>query len=302
MCIAGLLIGITNLFLNGFVLKVTSSETSSVDTVLSFIRHNGVVDCFIGILTIYQNIFLMFLYVNFTECVFRNALICSTTILSMLIILGLNIEKYLKITQPYRYFDIWRPSVVKAYLIFVWVLAVIIAVSPHLLWVGQPPYRDYCTFFVVLKTPYLMCVGILAFVIIGAQVVMNLHIFIIALSKIVTDRRSVAPVKPEGYLPDWWKPAKIVLLIIGVNFFTVSPVGQYICLNVFWIVVFQDTSIILNLTNTTHISLLHVPRSTRVILTQSKLRMSINDNPHDVNYHISRMFRCAYQHLALACL
>ena len=86
------------------------------------------------------------------------------------------------------------------------------------LWIG---------FFVVLTKVYILAVCIMMSVMIGSQIFMYSHIFCIAVSKMLQDRKFVAPVEAKRKIQMWWKPAKVLLLIVGKNTVTMTPVGKY---------------------------------------------------------------------------
>ena len=87
------------------------------------------------------------------------------------------------------------------------------------LWIG---------FFVVLTKVYILAVCIMMSVMIGSQIFMYSHIFCIAVSKMLQDRKFVAPMEAKRKIQMWWKPAKVVLLIVGTNTITMTPVSKYI--------------------------------------------------------------------------
>ena len=156
------------------------------------------------------------------------SLILNFTFRAMLIIMEQNFERYLQITRPLRYIDIVRPSVVRCYLAMAWILVLGLAITPPFMWIGVPPVQDISGFFVVLTKDYILAVCILMCLMIGSQIFMYSHIFCIAIAKMLQDRKFVAPVESKRKIKMWWKPAKVVLLIVGTNTITMTPVSKYI--------------------------------------------------------------------------
>ncbi|KAK3104389.1 hypothetical protein FSP39_000938 [Pinctada imbricata] len=126
-----------------------------------------------------------------------------------------------------RYHIVIRPRVIKLYLILAWTLVVGLSVAPSIMWIGYPPVRGICGFFVVLRRSYIKGVCIIMFTIIGLQIVMYLHIFAVAVSKILQDRKQIGNVESRKTIQMWWKPAKVVLIIVGSNACTMAPVAVY---------------------------------------------------------------------------
>ena len=224
----GLLIGVLNIFLNSFVLANIGTEHSDFDVTRTFLRHNALADAIAGVLAIYQNIHNIILYQDFQECVARNSFLVAAILATMLIIFGLNIERYIRITLPLRYMTIITPTVVNTYLIVAWSIPAAFALIPNFLWINAPHPSEICQFFLVFGRTYFICLNMCTATTVFGQIFMYLHIFIIAVSKIVKDRRAVGPKDRQGALLEWWKPAKVVLCIVGVNLCTIVPMCKYI--------------------------------------------------------------------------
>ena len=228
--------GLCVIFLNIFVLKCIGLRASESDVTFTFIRHNAVADTILGLLTLYQTVYNLHKYDVLRECLLRYGMICGTTLASLLTIFGLNMDRFIKVVLPLRYDRIVSPLVVRVYLVFVWSVAVAGYIAPQLKVLSQNLVPKDCNFFVVLGSDYTCVVGTVILTVVGGQLYMYLHIFSVAVSKIVKDRQVVFDVSNGGQgrtFHDWWKPIRVVLLIVGLNACSVTPVGKYANIVVF---------------------------------------------------------------------
>ena len=226
-CVFKAIVGAVSVFLNIFVLKCICCGTSTPNVTVVFLRHNAIADVLIGLFVFYHEVANLLLYEDYHECVIRSASSCGVVLGSMLIIVGLNMERYLQITRPLRYIDIVRPCVVNTYLALTWTLVVGLSISPSLMSLGVTPVKGYCRLTAVLTKEYILTVCTLMCVLIIAQFYMYFHIFGIAASKILKDRKRVGPTLSMIAAVQWWKPTKVVLVIVGTNTVTLTPISEF---------------------------------------------------------------------------
>ena len=228
VCVLKIVVGVISIFLNIFVLKVISSGTQSWSVTVNFLRHNAIADIIIGVFIFYHQMYELLLYKNIQECVFRNASTCSIILGSMLIILGLNMEIYLQITRPLRYVEILSSRVVNTYLAVVWTLVIILSLTPSLMAIDAPPLDRYCRVSVLGKE-IIFIFFTLKCLIILVQFFMYFHIFVIAVGKILKDRKRMRAVSAESKpkVLQWLKPTKPILMIILTNVGLLIPISEY---------------------------------------------------------------------------
>ena len=226
-CVFKAIVGAACIILNIFVLKCICCGTNTRSVTVTFLRHNAVADVLIGVFVFYHEVANLVLYENFYECVFRNACSCGVVLGSMFIIVGLNMERYLQITRPLRYMDIVRPCVVNTYLTLTWILVVGLSITPSLMSISATPVEGYCRFAVVMGQEFILTFCTLMCLVLSAQVFMYFHIFVISVTKIVKDRMRVWPTGAMTTVEQWWKPTKVVLVIVGTNAVTLAPISRY---------------------------------------------------------------------------
>ncbi|KAK3099003.1 hypothetical protein FSP39_025182 [Pinctada imbricata] len=122
---------------------------------------------------------------------------------------------------------------VKGYLILVWIMASILAFSPIISWLGKTPVVTYCDFFTVLQDQYLLVASCILFTLLAFMCFMYGHILYIASKKTRSEETLVLRPRLDSanhrLAPSskWLKPTKVVLLVVGVNFVTLLPIGIY---------------------------------------------------------------------------
>ncbi|XP_033740637.1 cannabinoid receptor 1-like [Pecten maximus] len=150
---------------------------------------------------------------------------------------ALTFDRYVKITAPYIYWRIFEEERAKMFTIVVWCFTIILALVPLAGWHTKQK-SNYCGYFGVFSRAYLIV--LLSLVLIGFLLlcVMYIHILIIASAKssqtqIFRERmiqiQGAGVCRPRNPVKAlWWKPTKIILIIIGINVLCYTPVGIYV--------------------------------------------------------------------------
>ena len=235
-CVA---IGVATIFLNVFVMRTILSKPRQWNITLTFLVNLAIADTLTGVFVIYNVVYNCLDYNVFLECAFRSGCACGIMGSSAMIIVGLGFERYVKIVTPLRYMTVVSSTNVKGYLVLVWTMASILAFSPFLSWLSKPNPVTYCDFFTVLQEQYLYVVCSILFILLAFMGFMYGHILLIASSKSRSEELIVLRPRLDSTnqrlvnSSTWWKPTKVVLLIVGVNFITLLPAGQYMYISRF---------------------------------------------------------------------
>ncbi|OWF54818.1 adenosine receptor A3-like [Mizuhopecten yessoensis] len=235
LIVAGL--GLAILLLNSYAAYVMSCKPHNWDVTYVFITNLAISDALCGLFTIYNIFYNLIHYKIFYECLFRFGILNCILFNSSLNLFALTFDRYVKITAPYIYWRIFDEERAKMFTIVTWCFTVTMAVMPLAGWHTEQK-SEYCGYFGVFSRTYLIM--LLSMVLIGFLLlcVMYIHILIIASAKSSQTQafrermlriqgsvvyRSRNPVKAL-----WWKPTKIILIIIGINVLCYTPVGIYV--------------------------------------------------------------------------
>ncbi|XP_060071670.1 adenosine receptor A3-like [Ylistrum balloti] len=230
-------LGLAILLLNSYAAYVMSCKPHNWDVTYVFIKNLAISDALCGLFTIYNIFYNLIHYKLFYECLFRFGVLNCILLNSSLNLFALTFDRYVKITAPYIYWRIFEEERAKVFTIVTWCFTIVMALVPLVGWHTEQN-TDYCGYFGVFTRAYLAM--LLLIVLIGFLLlcVMYIHILIIASAKssqtqLFQERmlqiqglavyRSRNPVKAL-----WWKPTKIILLIIGINVLCYTPVGIYV--------------------------------------------------------------------------
>ena len=224
------LVGIATVLLNLAIIVIVYRKLKDDDAVLTFLFNLAISDLVAGICVIYIAAYNFFVFQNIYECAIRSGMLCGIMMSSTILVLGLSLERYLKIRFPFTYARVVTKLYTRTFVLLSWSMAFGFAIAPVVKWVHTSHSDSVCGFFYVIKEDYIIVFTTIMNVLYACQCVMYGHIFGIAISKIKEDRvRPVAGDAPNtSSWRAWWKPTRVILVIIGTNFVTMTPVGMYI--------------------------------------------------------------------------
>lgn len=233
-------IGLATILCNSLAAMLILKKKRHWDNSLTFILHLCIADDFAGVLILWNVIYNINGHRNFFECVFRSSAISGVIFTSCFVLLGLSVDRYIKITAPFRSAQLENGRWVKVYVGGQWALFFTVCLGiPALTWINHViPYCD-CGFFIVLKREYLLALtSFIAFALL-CQCFIYGHVFYIAMSKgnlqyvlysrhksifNGNDKLKVQPFPSRQVL----RTTRAVLFVCGLNLLTSLPVGRYL--------------------------------------------------------------------------
>lgn len=236
-------LGIFDIILNAVALSGINMTRGEGNVTLTLLRYNAVMDIFSGLFIIYGCIINIIMFENSFECGFRHGGMVGVFCAAGILILGVNMERYVKIIFPLNYEYYMTPKVVAILITFVWLVVFGFLLSGILK--QAITFRDdqiqECDFFAIFEGTMLLVLCVEMFTVFGLQLLMYLHILCIAMSKIKTDLKNKRASNGQRLkiFESWWKPYKVLFLIVGLNFLSISPCGKYSIFISFLSTVFQ---------------------------------------------------------------
>ncbi|XP_034334877.2 adenosine receptor A3 [Magallana gigas] len=236
------IIGLATILCNSLAAMLILKKKRHWDNSLTFILHLCIADDFAGVLILWNVIYNINGHRNFFECVFRSSAISGVIFTSCFVLLGLSVDRYIKITAPFRSAQLENGRWVKVYVGGQWALFFTVCLGiPALTWINHViPYCD-CGFFIVLKREYLLALtSFIAFALL-CQCFIYGHVFYIAMSKgnlqyalysrhksifNSNDKLKIQPFPSRQVL----RTTRAVLFVCGLNLLTSLPVGVYVYL------------------------------------------------------------------------
>ncbi|XP_062569005.1 adenosine receptor A3-like [Saccostrea cucullata] len=225
-------IGVSTVFCNTLAAILILKKKRHWDNSLNFILHLCIADNLAGILILWNVIYNMNGHMNFFECLFRSSGISSVIFTSCHVLLGLSLDRYIKIMAPFHAIRLENGKFVKFYLGILWILFFFCLSVPSMTWIHDHiPYNE-CSFFGVLKKEYLLTLVTFMTFALFCQCLIYGHITFIALSK------GNLHLHPQGFTGkatassnrQILKTTRAVLLVCGLNFITSVPVGIFVFL------------------------------------------------------------------------
>lgn len=234
------IIGLATILCNSLAAMLILKKKRHWDNSLTFILHLCIADDLAGVLIIWNVIYNINGHRNFFECVFRSSAISGVIFTSCFVLLGLSVDRYIKITAPFRSAQLENGRWVKVYVRGQWALFFTVCLCvPALTWINHViPYCD-CGFFIVLKREYLLALTSFMTFALLCQCFIYGHVFYIAMSKgnlqyvlynrhksifNGNDKLKVQPIPSRQVL----KTTRAVLFVCGLNLLTSLPVGKYL--------------------------------------------------------------------------
>lgn len=232
------IIGLTTIVCNSLAVILILRKKRHWDNSLHFILHLCIADNLSGLLVTWNVIYNVNGHRIFYECLFRSAAISSVIFTSCYILLGLSIDRYVKIVAPFHSAKMENGKAVNVYISCIWVLFFVHLGVPALTWIDEVIQYCDCAFFVVMKREFLLMLCSTLAVALLFQCVIYGHIAFIALSKgelhsAIQRRRGAPPeVRYKGpslssHHKQILKTTRAVLIVCGLNFVTSLPVGMY---------------------------------------------------------------------------
>lgn len=229
-------IGIVILFLNSYAAYVMSCKPHNWDVTYVFVTNLAISDALCGLFTIYNIFYNLIHYKIFYECLFRFGILNCIIFNSSLNLFALTFDRYVKIISPYYYWRIFEESRAKLFTIVTWILTLTLTLIP-LAGLHKSQRSDYCSYFGVFSRAYLIVLVSVVLLGLVLMCLMYIHILIIASvkrSRTQTFREGVLRVHGSGLRRTrnpatglWWKPTKLILIIIGINILCFTPAGKF---------------------------------------------------------------------------
>ena len=196
-----------------------------------FLMNLAMSDTLLAVAVLYNSSYNLIHFKFFHECVFRYSCINATIFGSAYMLLGLGFDRYIKINFPLRYYNFCSVYTVVIYIAIVWTCAVLLVIVPFATHFMTEHDDSSCGYFTVLNHVVLKVYAFVMFVALFIQLFLNCHLLLIASSKIcptrLRNRRGSLNLQKVWEAKwTWWKPAKTVMIIVGVNILCLVPAGE----------------------------------------------------------------------------
>ncbi|XP_067659968.1 adenosine receptor A3-like [Haliotis asinina] len=222
-----LLMGITEIVLNMVVLVALRSSRD--DGSNSFIVNLAMADALTGLIVIYNSVYTMLEWKDVHECLFRFGLLIGVNMASVLSIMLLTVDRYVKIKDPFRHKRVFTSKRVTVLNTSVWVLALTLAVLPVAGW-NRSQVKQTCNFFTVFSTSYLVTVVVIFVIPLVAIVTLYPQIYVLARKHAMAIHAQLCRTSSGNTPRSTLRFAKTVGIIIGMYILCWAPVGTYLLL------------------------------------------------------------------------
>ncbi|XP_071078585.1 adenosine receptor A3-like [Haliotis cracherodii] len=223
-----ILMGITELVLNLIVLVALRS--SQEDASNSFIVNLAMADALTGLIVIYNSVYTMLEWKDVHECLFRFGLLIGVNMASVLSIMLLTVDRYVKIKDPFRHKRLFTSKRVTLLNTSVWVLSLTVAILPVAGWNRSQEVKKTCKFFTVFSTSYLGTVVVIFVIPLVAIVTLYPQIYVLARKHAMAIHAQLCRTSSGNTPRSTLRFAKTVGIIIGMYILCWAPVGTYLLL------------------------------------------------------------------------
>lgn len=227
------LIGIWIIILNALVIQILTKNRNSLYTADIFVISLAVADFFTGIILLYNMLYSLLNYQDATECRFRFGLLILVSVSSGWHLCALAIDRFIKISRPLHYTNIFKQQTVIIICVFVWIFSFIVGLLP-MGWKKDLDITDtednlLCSFFGSLSDGYMILIVILFWIPVGFMFVLYMFIFKIAkrhASAIAVQENIGNKSQNKFFEKGSWKFTKTISIIIGIYLIMWMPTGK----------------------------------------------------------------------------
>lgn len=233
------LIGISSVLGNILVIWAVKVNPSLQNTTFFFIVSLAFTDLAVGILVIPLAIVISLgKHLHFYSCLFMCCLLIILTNASILSLLAISIDRYLRVKIPTRYKSVITPRRIWITIWCVWILSLIVGLVPMFGWNNRPTLKDEekhdlkCEFESVMSMDYMVYFNIFVWVFLPLLVMLALYIEIFYLIRKHLTKGPISNAKGKGmFYGKEYKTAKslsLVLLLFALSWLPLSILNCFI--------------------------------------------------------------------------
>lgn len=235
VAIVMVIMGIWIILLNCLLIHTLVKCHTRLEVTDMFIHSLAVTDTIVGILILYNSAYNIANFQNRSECLIRFGLIHAMLMNSTGFISLLTINRYIKITRPFRYtliFKKWRITFCSA---VVWCISITVGLLPLVGWNKEyiPTEQDEshiaCRYFGIIPPGYIVLNVSLYWIPLILMTVMYSHVCKIACHhsrEINAQEQAVSRKVVKIFERRSWRLTKTIFIVIGVYFFCWLPTGE----------------------------------------------------------------------------
>ncbi|ESO95767.1 hypothetical protein LOTGIDRAFT_116779 [Lottia gigantea] len=153
LCLA--VVGMFIILINLLAVVTLIKHTDMEEPTNYFIANLAIADTFIGIFLIYDVFYNILQFKFYIECVLRVGLFISVNIASVFNLTTLTLDRYIKVTKPYKYLAFFSPRKVKVAEALIWIASIVCGMLPFFGWSTLDIF-EICNFFGIMSWTYLL--------------------------------------------------------------------------------------------------------------------------------------------------
>ena len=226
------ILGIWIIILNCLLIQTLVKYRAYLEVTDIFIHNLAATDATTGLLLIYNSTYNILNFQNRYECLIRFGLIQSMSLCSNGFIAMLTINRYIMVSRPFRYRQIFKKKLMVSLTIFTWCLSIAVGFLPLIGWnqdlAPQPGDNMVCRFFGIMDPHYLWLNVGLYWLPVFLMLVLYTHMSKIACNHakaIKANERAITNKEEKAFDRHSWKLTKTVSIVIGVYLFCWMPTG-----------------------------------------------------------------------------
>ncbi|XP_073471844.1 adenosine receptor A3 [Aquarana catesbeiana] len=227
------MIGISAILGNILVIWAVKLNSNLQNTTFFFIVSLAFADLAVGVLVMPLAIIVSLgMKLPFYSCLFMCCLMIILTNASILSLLAVSIDRYLRIKIPTRYKIVITPRRIYLSIWFVWILSFLVGLVPMFGW-NKKPESNYleCKFLDVMKMEYMVYFNIFGWVFLPMLVILALYIEVFYLIR-KHIRKNISNTGRRGiFYGKEYKTAKslaLVFLLFAISWLPLSICNCYI--------------------------------------------------------------------------
>ncbi|XP_020486375.2 adenosine receptor A1-like [Labrus bergylta] len=223
---------------NVLVVLVVCVNRALRDTTFCFIVSLAVADIAVGILVIPLAIIIsMGFNTQFYTCLFLSCLLLIITQSSILSLLAIAIDRYLRVKIPIRYSTIVTERRAYVAVCLCWILSFLTGLVPMIGWNNHDAHRNsssiICNFTTVMRMDYMVYFNFFGWVVVPLSVMIALYAEIFRVIRRQLNRRAEATCDGDRYYQKELKLAKSLALVVFLFAVCWLPIHIMNCITFF---------------------------------------------------------------------
>uniref|UniRef100_UPI0037E7EEFD adenosine receptor A1-like n=1 Tax=Semicossyphus pulcher TaxID=241346 RepID=UPI0037E7EEFD len=226
---------------NVLVVLVVCVNRALRDTTFCFIVSLAVADIAVGVLVIPLAIIISLGFnTQFYTCLFLSCLLLIITQSSILSLLAIAIDRYLRVKIPVRYSTIVTQRRAYVAVFLCWILSFLTGLVPMIGWNNRDAHRNLsissnivCEFTTVMRMDYMVYFNFFGWVVVPLSIMIGLYAEIFRVIRRQLNRRAEATCDADRYYQKELKLAKSLALVVFLFAVCWLPIHIMNCINFF---------------------------------------------------------------------